>query len=170
MSTDTSVRGYWREEFSLIAILLLFFVGIVALSYHIPFDARLFPLVIGSAGILLTFGIAVGQLRRRGARDASMLDEDDPATKAGWPRYATALLSAPVFGLLFWLFGFIVASLAAMLLMPVLMGYANRRRLVVIALLTVAILALVGPYLLNVDLPHGLVGDWLIDKLALRAR
>jgi hypothetical protein len=56
-----------------------------------------------------------------------------------------------------------------MLLMPALMGYANRRRLVVIALLTVAILALVGPYLLNVDLPHGLVGDWLIDKLALRA-
>ena len=33
----------------------------------------------------------------------------------------------------------------------------------------VAILALIGPYLLNVDLPHGLVGDWLIDKLALRA-
>jgi len=41
--------------------------------------------------------------------------------------------------------------------------------LVVTALLTVAILALIGPYLLNVDLPHGLVGDWLIDKLALRA-
>jgi hypothetical protein len=50
-----------------------------------------------------------------------------------------------------------------------LMGYANRRQLVVTALLTVAILALIGPYLLNVDLPHGLVGDWLIDKLALRA-
>jgi len=70
---------------------------------------------------------------------------------------------------LFWLFGFIVASLAAMLLMPTLMGYAKRRQLVVTALLTVAILALIGPYLLNVDLPHGVVGDWLIDKLALRA-
>jgi len=82
---------------------------------------------------------------------------------------ATALLSAPVFGLLFSLFGFIIASLAAMLIMPMLMGYANRRRLVVTAVLTVAILALIGPYLLNVDLPHGVVGDWLIDKLALRA-
>jgi Tripartite tricarboxylate transporter TctB family len=167
MSTDS--RGYWREEFSLIAILLVFFIGIVALSYRIPFDARLFPLVIGSAGILLTLGIAVEQVRRRDAHDASTLDDDDPATKADWPRYATALLSAPAFGLLFWLVGFIVASLAAMLLMPVLMGYANRRQLVVTALLTVAILALIGPYLLNVDLPHGLVGDWLIDKLALRA-
>ena len=54
-------------------------------------------------------------------------------------------------------------------LYELLMGYANRRQLVVTALLTVAILALIGPYLLNVDLPHGLVGDWLIDKLALRA-
>jgi hypothetical protein len=167
MSTDS--RGYWREEFSLIAILFVFFVGIAALSYHIPFDARLFPLVIGSAGILLTLATAIEQVRRRAARDASTVDDDDPAAKADWPRYATALFAAPVFGLLFWLVGFVVASLAAMLLVPVLMGYANRRQLVVTALLTVAILALIGPYLLNVDLPHGLVGDWLIDKLALRA-
>jgi hypothetical protein len=167
MSTDS--RGYWREELALIAILLFFFIGIVALSYHLPFDARLFPIVIGCAGILLTLGIAVEQVRRRGARDASTVDEDDPAAKADWPRYATALFAAPAFGLMFWLFGFIIASLAAMLLIPVLMGYANRQQLVVTALLTVAILALIGPYLLNVDLPHGLVGDWLIDKLALRA-
>jgi hypothetical protein len=167
MSTDS--RAYWREEFSLIAILLLFFIAIVVLSYPVPFDARIFPVIIGSAGILLTLGIAIEQVRARAAREPSMSDGDDAADKTDWPRYATALLSAPAFGLLFWLFGFIVASLAAMLLMPALMGYANRRRLVVIALLTVAILALVGPYLLNVDLPHGLVGDWLIDKLALRA-
>src|SRR6476660_8422578 len=70
MSTDS--RGYWREEFSLIALLLLFFIAIVALSYHIPFDARLFPLLIGSAGILLTLGISVEQVRRRGARDGSI--------------------------------------------------------------------------------------------------
>src|SRR4029453_3609192 len=134
-----------------------------------PFDARLFPIVIGSAGILLTLGIAIEQVHRRAARAASTGDEDDPAAKADWPRYATALLAAPAFGLMFWLFGFIIASLAALLVLPVLMGYANRRQLVVTALLTVAILALIGPYLLNVDLPHGLVGDWLIDKLALRA-
>ena len=167
MSTDD--RGYWREEFSLIGILLVFFIAIVALAYDVPFDARLFPVIIGTAGILLMLGIGIEQLRRHRARDASTLDADDPAIKADWGRHATALLSAPVFGLLFWLFGFIIASLAAMLIMPMLMGYANRRRLVVTAVLTVAILALIGPYLLNVDLPHGVVGDWLIDKLALRA-
>src|SRR5262252_2047566 len=91
MSTDS--RGYWREEFFLIAILLVFFVGIVALSYHIPFDARLFPLVIGSAGILLTLAIAIEQLRRRGAGDASTVDDDDPATKADAPRRCSAWCS-----------------------------------------------------------------------------
>src|SRR5262245_66604839 len=94
-----------------------------------------------------------------------MEDDDDAAAKTDWPRYATALLAAPAFGLLFWLLGFIVASLAAMLLIPVLMGYANRRQLVVTALLTVTILALIGTYLLNFDLPHGFVGDWIIEKL-----
>ena len=167
MSTDTGESGYRREEFSLIAVLLLFFIGIVAFSYHTPFDARLFPLVIGTAGILLTLGIAVEQVRRRRADDAPVSDADDAASNANWRRYATALLSAPVFGLLFWLFGFVVAALAAMLIMPPLMGYTDRRQLVITALVTVAIVAFLAPYLLNVDLPHGLVGDWL--KHALRA-
>jgi hypothetical protein len=169
MSSDARVRAYWREEFSLIALLLLFFIAIVAFGYSLPFDARLFPLIIGGAGIVLTLAVAVEQLRRRHAGDAAVVHEDDPATRADWPRFATALLSAPAFGLLFWLFGFIVASLAAMLLIPTLMGYANRRRLVVTAAITVAVLAVIGPYLLNVQLPQGVVGDWLIDKLALRA-
>ena len=165
MSIETRLRNYWREELALIALLLLFFIGIVAFSYNTPFDARLFPLIIGGAGILLTLGIAMEEVSRRRAASAAVLDDDDPADKAEWPRYATALLSAPAFGLLFWLLGFVVASLAAMLLMPVLMGYPSRRQLVVVALVTVAVLALICPYLLNVDLPHGLVGDWLIDML-----
>jgi hypothetical protein len=168
MSIDTRVRSYWREEFALIALLLLFFIGIVAFSYNTPFDARLFPLIIGGAGIVLTLLIGVEQVRLCRSGEASVVDGHDPATKADWPRLATALLSAPVFGLAFWLFGFVVASLAAMLLMPLLMGYRDRRRLVVVAIVTVAVLALVCPYLLKVDLPHGLLGDWLIDKLALR--
>src|SRR5262249_9173789 len=113
MSTDS--RGYWRGKLVLIALLFLFFIRIVAPSYHLPFDARLCPIVIGSAGILLTLGIAIEQIRGRGARDASMEDDDDAAAKTDWPRYATALLAAPAFGLMFWLLGFIVASLAAML-------------------------------------------------------
>ena len=169
MVPDARVRGYWREEFSLIAVLLLFFAGIVVFSFKNPFDARLFPLVIGTAGILLTLIIALEQVHRQRAGAADTVDERDPATRVGWPRFATALLSAPVFGLAFWLFGFVVASLAAMLLMPALMGYSNRRQLVIVAVVTVALLALVFPYLLNVDLPHGLVGDWLIDRLGLRA-
>jgi hypothetical protein len=168
MSIDARVRAYWHEEFSLIALLLLFFIAIVAFGYSLPFDARLFPLIIGSAGIVLTLAVALDQVRRRAGNAEVVVDGNDPAARAGWPRYATALLSAPAFGLLFWLFGFIIASFAAMLLIPTLMGYANRRRLLVTAVITVAVLAVIAPYLLNVELPQGVVGDWLIDKLALR--
>jgi hypothetical protein len=168
MPSDSNVRGYWREEFSLIGLLLLFFIGIVAFSYKTPFDARLFPVIIGVSGIALMLLIAVGQVRLRRADATSVIDESDPASKADWPRFATALLSAPAFGIVFWLFGFVVASLAAMLIMPALMGYRDRRKLVIVAVVTVAVLALICPYLLNVDLPHGLVGDWLVDALDLR--
>jgi len=168
MSNDAQLRGYWREEFALTAILLVFFLGIVAFAFHIPFDARLFPLVIGGAGILLVLAVGIEQVRRRVA-DVPVAETDDAAARADWPRYCTALLAAPVFGLLFWLFGFIIASLAAMLLIPVLMGYSNRGKLLIIAVITVAVLALIAPYLLNVDLPHGLIGDWLVDRLGLRA-
>jgi len=166
MSTETRVRNYWREEYVLIAVLLLFFTGIIVFSLRLPFDARLFPLVIGGAGILLGVVIAVQELRRRGAAaPQEVVRDDDPAANATWPRFATALLSAPVFGLVFWLFGFFVASLAAMLLMPPLMGYTNRRLTLIVGLVTVAVLAVFFPTLVGVSLPHGVVGDVLIDAL-----
>jgi hypothetical protein len=168
MPADSNAKGYWREEFSLIGLLLLFFIGIVAFSYNTPFDARLFPVIMGAAGIALTLLIAVEQVRLHRTDEALVVDDKDPATTVGWPRYFTAMLSAPVFGIVFWLLGFVVASLAAMLIMPALMGYQDRRKLVIVAVVTVAVLALICPYLLSVDLPHGLVGDWLIDTLNLR--
>jgi hypothetical protein len=165
MPTGAPIKNYWREEFVLLCVLLLFFLAIVGFAVRLPFDARLFPLVIGSAGILLMLAIAAAEIRRR--RDVktatNVIADDDPAANSSWPRYATALLSAPVFGLVFWLFGFFVASVAAMLLMPPLMGYSNRRLIFIVGAATVLVLALFFPYLVGVSLPHGLVGDWLID-------
>jgi hypothetical protein len=166
MTTETRVRNYWREEFVLIAVLLLFFVGIIAFSLPLPFDARLFPLVIGVAGILLCLAMAFQELRRhRLAAPQEVVRDDDPSANASWLRYATALLSAPVFGLVFWLFGFFVASLAAMMVMPTLMGYANRRLTLIVGIATVAVLAVFFPTLVGVDLPHGIVGDFILDAL-----
>jgi len=167
MSIDARIRGYWREEFALVALLFAFFVGIVVLAYRLPFDARLFPLIVGTVGIVLTLLIGVQELQAVRS-EAAVVDADDAVARADWPRLATAVFAAPVFGLVFWLFGFVVASLAAMLAIPRLMGYRDRRRLVLIAIVTVAVLALICPYLLNVELPNGLVGDWLIEKLGLR--
>jgi hypothetical protein len=166
LETPAQLRAYWREEWALIALLLAFFLGIVLLAVGIPFDARLFPLVIGGAGILLT--LAIGATQWRAWRSGVIEVAGDELAQADRRRLATALFAAPVFGLLFWFAGFVVASLAAMLVLPPLMGYRDRSRLLLIAVTTVAVLALIGPYLLNVDLPHGLLGDWLIERFALR--
>jgi hypothetical protein len=165
MSTDARIANYWREEFALIAFLLLFFVGIIGFSLRLPFDARLFPLVIGTTGILLSLVIAYQERRRYGtaAERPAVVSAGDPAANATWPRFATALLSAPVFGVVFWLFGFFIASLAAMLIMPTLMGYSDRKRMLLVGVATVAFLALFFPYMAGVSLPHGVVGDRLID-------
>ena len=166
MSAQSRVKSYWREEFALIALLLVFFGGVIVFSIRLPFDARLFPWVIGSAGILLCLVILVEQLRRRATDvSADVVSENDPVANATWLRFMTALLSAPVFGLVFWLFGFFVASFAAMFVIPPLMGYSNRRMMLIVGLATVAFLALFFPYLVGVNLPHGVVGEWLIDGL-----
>lgn len=166
MRTDSRVTSYWREEFTLVAVFLILFGAVIGFGAGLPFDARLFPLIIGAVGIVLCLLIGWEDLRRRRATaPADVVSENDPAANATWPRFATALLSAPVFGLVFWLFGFFVASLAAMFVMPPLMGYTNRRMIVVVGLATVAVLAAFFPYLVGVSLPHGVVGDWLIDRL-----
>ena len=71
----------------------------------------------------------------------------------------------PVFGIAFWLFGFVLAALAAMLAMPLLMGYRNHKRLAAIAVITVAFLGFAAPRLLNVSPPPGLLVEWLSDHL-----
>ena len=147
MSIDARVRAYWREEFSLIALLLLFFVGHRRFGYSLPFDARLFPLVIGSAGILLCTrdGARSGCAAAAPAMPTDRRRRERSGRERRLAALATALLSAPVFGLVFWLFGFFVASLAAMLLMPPLMGYSNRRTAAGRRGFTVAVLAVFFP-------------------------
>jgi Tripartite tricarboxylate transporter TctB family len=165
MSTDAQTKNYWREEFALVALLFVVFAAVVLFALNLPFDAKLFPMIIGAAGILLGIAIAVQEWRRRAATaPVDVVSEDDPAANATWPRYATALLAAPVFGVVFFLFGFFVASFAAMFVMPPLMGYSNRRMTILVGLATVAVLAVFFPHLVGVNLPHGLVGDWLIDR------
>jgi hypothetical protein len=166
MRIGSSITNYWREEFTLVAALFIVFAGVIVFGIPLPFDAKLFPLIIGTAGIVLCLLIVLeGVRRRKTAAPAEVVAEEDPAANSSWPRFATALLSAPMFGLVLWLFGFFVASLAAMFVMPPLMGYTNRRVMVVVGLATVAVLAMFFPYLVGVNLPHGVVGDWLLDRL-----
>lgn len=166
MSTDRQIRAFWRDEFALIALLFLMFVGILVFALRLPFDARLFPMVIGSAGLILCAIIIFQEVRRwQSPEAADAVPKEGASAGAGRARHALALLSAPVFGLLLWLFGFFMASLVAMLAMPRMMGMRNWPLILVVALATIVVLALIFPLLLGVNLPHGIVGDWLLDRL-----
>lgn len=165
MATDRQIRQYWREEFVLIGLVLFVFIGNILFALHLPFDAKLFPTVIGCAGALLCFLIVIAEFRRWRTQAASAIRNDDPATHVEWQRYALALGSTPVFGLLLWLLGFFVASLAAMIAMPWLMGFRDRKVIALVTVVTIVILTLIFPYFVGVNLPHGIVGDWLIDRL-----
>ena len=65
MQTDSRVRNYWREEFALIAILLILFSAVIVFAVGLPFDAKLFPMIIGTAGILLCLLMAVQEIDRK---------------------------------------------------------------------------------------------------------
>lgn len=164
MATERQIRTYWREEFVLVALLLVIFCGIIVFGLRLPFDARLFPMVVGTTGVVLCGLIVAAEVRRQ--RMSPALDpvkSDDPAIIASGRRYALALSCAPAFGLLLWLFGFFVASLVAMLAMPWLMGFRKKTIIGAVAFMTVVTLSVAFPYALGVSLPLGLVGDWLVE-------
>lgn len=158
-----ALRRYWREEFVLAGCLAVLFAAVAILAQGFPRDARLFPTVVGTAGALLSvtaFAIAF-RARRRGGPPPDATAEEAAETPR---RLGLAVLSPPLFGLVLWIFGFYVASFLAALVMPPLMGYPQRRVLLPFAVVTVVATALLFPVALDVSLPHGLIGDWLIDR------
>lgn len=160
---DSLTRRFWQDEIVLAVLLLVVFAGVVGLATGFSPEAQVFPSIIGTAGIVLSAGVVIAALRDRKAGTAPPESATGEATTSG--RLWLALLSAPAFGLVFWIFGFYVASFLTALAMPFLMGYRNRRVVPVFAVVTVAATALLFPYVLDVSLPHGVVGDWLIDRM-----
>lgn len=161
---DLLTRRFWRDEIALAAGLFAVFAAVVGLAFGFARDARLFPSIIGTAGLILTAIVLVAAIRGRAA--GMPPPDSQPGEAVRIPeRLLVAILAAPLFGLVFWIFGFYVASLLTALLLPPLMGYRNRRVVILFAVLTTAGTALLFPVLLDVDLPHGFVGDWLLDML-----
>lgn len=144
-----------RGDAALAAALLVVFAGMIGIATGYPRDSRLFPTLVGAAGLaaaaLLLLGILAGSVR------APPRDEDGDGLGA-LPLWQ-AMLVPPVFGLVLWLLGFWVAAALAAFLVPAMMGVRSLRRRIALALGTVAMLYLLFPLTLDIPLPRGEVMD-----------
>lgn len=142
--------------------LLAVFVVVLAEAARYPRDARLFPIVIGVTGLCMAGLHLVRSLTGRlggAGRGAEAAETEDQAGASPPTSLWIAIAAAPSFGLVMWLFGFWIATGLVVFLGPWVMGYRNLVRRVALTAGTLAVLAFMFPYMLNVPLPTGLVWE-----------
>ena len=118
---------------------------VAALSY--PPEPRLFPFYVCGIGFLLSLAILVAAVTPRLAHPA----KSEPAP----PRTLALAISSPiVYGIGLWLFGYWIASLAAVLAFPLLLGYRRIPTLIATTVVLIVGFGLILP-LLSIHLPQG---------------
>src|SRR5215813_2145673 len=137
-----SAEPPWRVLTSLPAIIaeclvVVFVVVIVAGRNYSP-DARLFPTIVASLGLVLC-AIFLGTMVLN--PDYARRVADDREEASGNARgFWVACITPPIYCLAIYLVGFHAATFVAMLVMPRLLGYRGWLRLTGIALGTVLVL------------------------------
>jgi len=139
------------------AALLAVFAVMVGEATRYPRDSRMFPILIGSIGLLVAILLLV-RLLRGTVRHAAGEDPEGGEAFHAAPLWA-ALLAAPVFGIVLVLFGFWVATALCAFFGPAVMGYRSLWRRVALTLGTLAAFAVLFPVVLDVSLPRGEIVD-----------
>ena len=141
-----------------------FFVLWLVLAFAFPKDARLFPIIVSGAGSILSLMVllAVGKLPPAEADTETLEGSKVADTKELLPRGTVALLGFPAYYLMVTLVGFHVVSILLIMVMPFLMGYRRPVPLFVIGLVTVLVVSYSFSATLQVRLPQGIIGNWII--------
>lgn len=164
-SSDTgqSDRHALMQPFCIVAELLgVLFAGVVAISWSYTEDAALFPTIIGSVGVCLC---AVFLITAMIEPDFVTMNIQDMEKRSGDSRgFWVAFISPPLYCLGIDIFGFHVATFVAIVCMPAMLGYRRYLRLTLIALGGVALLHIVFVSAVQIDLPNGFVGDFLLKR------
>jgi hypothetical protein len=143
-------------------ILLFVFLLVLVVGRSYPSDAALFPSLVGSAGLVLGL-IFLGSLVFDPL--ASHKHTADAEHSLGDRRsFWIALLASPVYSFSVFVIGFHVASFLAMVVMPLLLGFRHVLWLVLIALAMVIVLHLVFAMAMEIDMPMGLIGDFILRR------
>lgn len=132
------------------AALGAYFVYQLVAASRYPAEPALFPRVVGVAGVLLAVGVAARALAEKG--ETSRLEL----------RHVVLAVGAPVgFGFGLWLLGYWVASLTALIALPLLLGF---RRMGVLVATSAGVTLFFGVVLsyLQVRLPRGLLFERLL--------
>lgn len=145
-----------RGDVVMTAALLAVFAVMVGEASRYPRDSRLFPMLIGSIGLLVA-GLLLFRMLR-GQVEASGEPDEGAPDAASLP---VALLAAPLYGFGIWLVGFWIASALVTFFGPAMMGYRSLWRRAMLAAGTVALLAVLFPVVLNLPLPQGLAIEYL---------
>jgi hypothetical protein len=168
MTSDSlaMVRALTQPARLITLALLLVFLTVVLVGSSYPSEARLFPTMVGIAGMAMAIAVFVLHGREAALESAPAAEELSvaPPETAGPTRgrVLLAVAAAPVYALLVWVVGFYVASLVALIVLPQCLDYRRVGILVVIAVAAVALIALVFSWGMEMALPNGLVGDWLL--------
>jgi hypothetical protein len=154
---------YWWSGIAAAAALVTIFAVMVGLSLFYPRDARLFPLIVCAAGLSFAIGILIAEIRRRPetAQNIDKLPEffrSNDAVKR-W----TALMAAPLYGLLLWLVGFYLASGIALVVLPYFLGYRRFWFLVGLAVVTIAVVNVLFSYVMDMSMPKGVLDTWFLE-------
>jgi hypothetical protein len=159
---------FWALPGRLISLaLFLVFLLVVAEGATYPPEARLFPTMVGVAGMVLALAVflvhgggADSDAEAATSEDLSAAPPDAAPPSRG--RVLLAVAAAPVYALVVWVLGFYVASLLALVVLPQCLGYRRVGMLTLIAALGVALIAVVFSWGMEMTLPNGLVGDWVL--------
>ena len=138
-------------------ILFLVFLLVVLEGLRYPPEARLFPTIIGAAGMALSLAVFVLH-----GGDDGPAEEHAAAPAPDRLRRLLAIAAAPVYSLLVWTVGFYAASLIAILLLPQLLGYRRPILLAAIAVVSVGVIAAVFSWGMAMAMPPGILGNWIL--------
>ena len=132
------------------------FLGMLVLAQGFPAEAALFPRIVAVAGLMLA-GLLVAAPERHEA-------EIFHSGEAGERHPVLSLAAAPCFAVAVWLLGFYPASFLALLILPWLLGFRRPVLLLAIAVAAVVVIGLVFNVAMEIALPDGVVGDFVLRR------
>lgn len=148
-----------KAEALTITGMFLLFAGVLAGSTTLGYDSGLFPRIIGVAGL-----VVMGAVAWRFAKGESELVVDDELLTTEPRKRLVALTSPPIYGIMFYVIGFYVSAGIAIAAVPWMLGYRKPLRLLLLALGTITALSVMFSTVLNIPIPHGVIGEWLMRR------